>query len=168
MYNEGKRIKATELFTDFMEQSGFHDADRYIEDVPPQEPQPQNLPPSPEGQSTVSGMPGAQVGGMPGQTLPTGPNTATPPKQMPVSGPPPVAPPPMARPFAPTMPPASEPGSPLPPGPIPADVLSGIINKNGKNKAFGAGAAGVIPGGAGAGNPVIQRLAKRHKAFIGK
>jgi hypothetical protein len=177
MYNEGKRIKATELFTDFMEQSGFHDADRYIESVPPQEPPPNNAPPSPEGQSTVAGLPGAQVGGMGGTTLPTGPRQMPLPKQAPVMGTPPtlqgqqapgvmppVAPAPMARPFAPATPPTP---TEIPPGPIPPEVLSGIIG-NVKNKAIGRGIPSTLPGGVSAGNALIQRLAKRHKAIIGK
>jgi hypothetical protein len=50
MQAEGKKVKATELFTDMLEQTGFPDADQYIEDMPKPQPAPQ--------------MPGMQLPGM--------------------------------------------------------------------------------------------------------
>ena len=37
---EGKKVKATELFVDYMEEIGFKDADQYIESIPQQAPSP--------------------------------------------------------------------------------------------------------------------------------
>jgi hypothetical protein len=79
MAKEGKKVKATELWTDLMEETGFKDADQYIESIPQPQAQPsiadalggimgqQNV----QGQTQPGGIPGAGQGGagpgMPGQ-----------------------------------------------------------------------------------------------------
>jgi hypothetical protein len=78
MAAEGKKVKATELWTDLMEETGFKDADQYIEAVP-QPPAQSSMPGAMggimgnnvQGQTQPGGIPGAVQGGagpgMPGQ-----------------------------------------------------------------------------------------------------
>jgi hypothetical protein len=70
MAAEGKKVKATELWTDLMEETGFKDADQYIEAVP-QPPAQASIAgalggimdPNVQGQTQPGGIPGAGQGG---------------------------------------------------------------------------------------------------------
>jgi hypothetical protein len=84
MREEKKKVKATELFTDILEESGFKDADQYIESI---EPTPQ--PPMGGIISNVQGQ--TQPGGSPGVS-PVGAGGGMPPVQGMAGSPPPIAP----------------------------------------------------------------------------
>ena len=64
MREEGKKVKATELFTDLMEESGFKDADQYIENVPQPTAPSGIIDPNVQGQTQPGGNPGAVQSGV--------------------------------------------------------------------------------------------------------
>lgn len=85
MREEGKKVKATELFTDILEESGFKDADQYIEaSQPPQQPPLGGIMGNVQSQTQPGGILGQSQGG----AGPTGPIPAG-------MGGSPVAPPPV-------------------------------------------------------------------------